>query len=168
MLPLCCLCPCGLCSGFQPVAPLWLRAHTRFVPEAPLQEHRVLWHSVPQKDKEKGLFGTVCLFAHPPHPTSLLPARLLKMVTHQLSDLKKIPVQLQLQRWTSMSTIFLYFMRGKGRSMSPANLSSDRKRHWKNIIDLQCHFISQTKMWYNKYLLSSSFTEAVFHFDWWF
>lgn len=28
MLPLCCLCPCCLCSGFQPVVPLWLRAHT--------------------------------------------------------------------------------------------------------------------------------------------
>lgn len=46
-------------------------------------------------------------------PTTVLPARLLKMVTLQVSDPPQIPVQLQLQRWTFKSTIFCILWEGK-------------------------------------------------------
>lgn len=134
------VCPRGSLAGTQ--APLPLSATKRW-------GGRSFWDSLP--------FCTTT--------TTILPAKLLKGVTHQRSDPKKIPVQLQ--RRTFKSTIFCILW-GKGRSMSSANLSSDWKRHLKTVIDLQCHFVSQTKMWSNKYVLSSSFTEAVFHFDWWF
>lgn len=72
MLPLCCLCPCCLCSGFQPAAPLWLRPHIWFVPLLFLSGKSTGSFATSATKRWGGRsLGTVCLFAHPPHPISI-------------------------------------------------------------------------------------------------
>lgn len=76
------------------------------------QEHRLLCHQC-HKEMRRKVFRDSLPFCPSFSPHQHLPAKLPKMVTHQLSDPKKIPVQLQLQRWSFKSTLFCILREGK-------------------------------------------------------
>ena len=114
MLPLCSLCPCCPSSSLEPVTSLWLRAHTLASPQGlPGKSTGTFATQCHREMRGKVCSGQYGFFAHPPHPTGVLPAKLLKMVNHQQNDPKKIPVWLQSQRWTFESNICCILWEGK-------------------------------------------------------
>lgn len=117
MLPLCCLSPCCLCSGFQPIAPLWLRAHTLGLSQRLPGKNTGSFATKRHKELRGKVFLGQSAFLPilPIPPEFCLPNCWKWSPTSRVILKNSCPVAIT--KMDIKGHYLLYFLRGKGRSM---------------------------------------------------